>query len=140
MTTRRLLLFGLLAGVLALGPVWLLWPQPSAITRENAAKIQVGMSLAPVETIISGPPRDDSTGPTSVDLKHFNREEPLLVLTGVADRILELDASGRVRRWTSDRVMIHVLFDDGGRVTDTEAFPLVRTEESPLDMLRRWLH
>ena len=52
-TRRRLLLFGLLAGLLALGTgVWLLWPRPSAITSENAAKIQVGMTLAEVEVIL----------------------------------------------------------------------------------------
>jgi hypothetical protein len=135
---KRLLLFGLPASVVVIAVVvWLLWPR-TAITRENAAKITAGMTLAEVEAIL-GPPRDDSTGPASVDLKHFNREEPLLVLRGVADRILELDASGRVRRWTSDRVGIHVLFDAGGRVTDVEAFPLVRTQESLLDTLRRWL-
>src|SRR5260370_5738376 len=60
---RRLLLFGLLAGSLALGAgLWLLWPR-SAITRENAAKIQEEMTLAEVEAILGGPERDDSSGP-----------------------------------------------------------------------------
>jgi hypothetical protein len=55
--TRLLLLFGLPAGltVLAVG-VWLLWPR-TAITPENAAKIQVGMPLPEVEAILGGPQR-----------------------------------------------------------------------------------
>ena len=57
-TRRRLMLFGLLAGLLALGAGgWLLWPRTSAITRENAAKIKAGMSLAEVEAILGGPAR-----------------------------------------------------------------------------------
>jgi hypothetical protein len=54
-TRRRVLLFGLLAGLLALGAgVWLLWPR-TAITRENAAKIRDGMTLTEVEAILGGP-------------------------------------------------------------------------------------
>jgi outer membrane protein assembly factor BamE (lipoprotein component of BamABCDE complex) len=62
MTRRRLLLFALIAVavVLAVG-VWLLWPR-TAITRENAAKIQAGMTLAEVEAILGGPARDEMTG------------------------------------------------------------------------------
>ena len=68
---RRLLLFALLAGLLVLGVgVWLLWPR-TAITRENAGKIQVGMTLAEVEAIFGesgaatprGQARPGTTGP-----------------------------------------------------------------------------
>ena len=42
--------------------------------------------------------------------------------------------------WESDRVKVWVHFDDAGLVTDYECFPRFRrTDESPLDMLRRWL-
>jgi hypothetical protein len=53
---RRIFLFGLLAGVVAMGiGGWLLRSQPrSVITRENAAKLHVGMTLAEVETIRDG--------------------------------------------------------------------------------------
>src|SRR5438067_993746 len=52
MTRRHLLLFSLLAGLLALGvDVWLLWPR-SAVTRENFAKLRVGMTLAEVEEVL----------------------------------------------------------------------------------------
>jgi hypothetical protein len=59
-TRRRLLVFGLLATVtgLSVGGSWLLWLRPTtAITRENAAKIKEGMTLAEVEAIL-GPERN----------------------------------------------------------------------------------
>jgi hypothetical protein len=62
MTRRRLLLFGLLATIAILATVWLLWPR-TAITRENAAKIQPGITLADVEKLLGCPDRDESTGP-----------------------------------------------------------------------------
>jgi hypothetical protein len=59
--TRRLLLFAVPAGLaVALIAAWLLWPR-TAITRENAEKIQVGMTLAEVEAILGGPARDDQS-------------------------------------------------------------------------------
>ena len=62
MRIRRVLMFGLpavtLAGLLAF---WLL-PTRTAITRQNAEKIQKGMTLAEVEDILGGPPRDDGFG------------------------------------------------------------------------------
>jgi hypothetical protein len=52
--TRRLLLFGLPAALLASAiAAALLWPR-TAITRENAARIQVGMTLTQVEAILAG--------------------------------------------------------------------------------------
>jgi outer membrane protein assembly factor BamE (lipoprotein component of BamABCDE complex) len=42
--------------------IWLLWPRPSAITKENANRIQVGMTLQEVEAILGGPARDDTHG------------------------------------------------------------------------------
>jgi hypothetical protein len=140
--TRRLLLFALPAGsvvaVLALA-AWLVLPRPSAITRGNAAKIQEGMTLAEVEAILGGPARDESTGPTEIDIRALDGAERLLVRMAVADRMLEVAASGSVRRWTSDRVTVHVRFDEAARVSIAEAFPLCRTDESLLDRLRRWL-
>jgi hypothetical protein len=63
--TRRLLLFGLPAGlVAAMLAVWLLWPR-TAITRENADKIRMGMTLAEVETILGGRARNEATGTLS---------------------------------------------------------------------------
>jgi hypothetical protein len=50
---RRLLVFGLLATGMGVGG-WLLWPRPSAVTPENAAKIQLGMTRTQVEAILGG--------------------------------------------------------------------------------------
>src|ERR1700722_14790543 len=69
MSRRRLLVFGFLVVLVMLGVGGVvLWAQPrTAITRENAAKIQVGMALTEVEAILGGPARDESSGPLFVD-------------------------------------------------------------------------
>ena len=62
---KRLLLFGLLTTValIAVAPgVWLLWPH-TAITRENAEKIENGMTLADVEQLLGGHARNESDMP-----------------------------------------------------------------------------
>ncbi len=54
---RRLLPFGSAAVLLALAALaWPLWPR-TTITREHAAEIEEGMTLAEVETIMGGPAR-----------------------------------------------------------------------------------
>jgi hypothetical protein len=139
-THRRLLLFGLLAVavVLATGS-WLLWPR-TAITRENAAKIQVGMTLAEVEAILGGPARSDMTGPCVVDLDDRD-ERDLLALQQRRYILLVLAIRGedRYRLWQSDAVELFVQCDHRGRVTTCDTTPMRRAEESPIDMLRRWL-
>jgi outer membrane protein assembly factor BamE (lipoprotein component of BamABCDE complex) len=58
---RRLLLaLALLTCVLAGGVAWLLLARETAITRENAAKIENGMTQAEVEAILGGPARNDA--------------------------------------------------------------------------------
>jgi outer membrane protein assembly factor BamE (lipoprotein component of BamABCDE complex) len=59
MVNRRLLMVAVLVTLVLLGvSAWALWPrEQSAITRANAEKIQVGMTLAEVQTILGGPPR-----------------------------------------------------------------------------------
>jgi hypothetical protein len=102
---RRLLLFGLLAGLLVLGVGgWLLWPWPrsSAITAENAAKIQKGMTLAEVEAILGGPARNETTGPTFYELvRSFDKG------------ILGFDAD-LIKEWISDEVGVILVFDAEG--------------------------
>ena len=58
-TRRRLLLPSLLACLATLAVV--LWPR-TAITPENAAKIQAGMTLTEVEALLGGPARDEGMG------------------------------------------------------------------------------
>jgi hypothetical protein len=68
---RRLMLFGLLACLAALGMATglLVWSatRGTVITRENAAKIQVGMTVGEVEAILGGPARSDATGPVEFE-------------------------------------------------------------------------
>jgi hypothetical protein len=65
--SRRLLLLWIPAATAAgLAAVWLLWPR-TAITRENAEKVQLGMTLAEVEAILGGPARDQAGGSLVAD-------------------------------------------------------------------------
>jgi hypothetical protein len=134
---RRLFLaLGLLACVLAGGAAWVHWRTPTAINHENAAKIQGGMTLAEVETILGGPARDETTGPVE-------REEPPEFAPpdarGIRWRIAFADMRAGLQRWESDQARVWVHFDENGFVTDCREFQMRRVEESPLDMLRRWL-
>src|SRR5260370_13873313 len=62
MSRRRLLVFGLFVGLVAMvAGVWLLWPR-TAITRVNAAQIQEGMTRQKVEEILGGPMRIEVAG------------------------------------------------------------------------------
>src|SRR5579864_1952149 len=121
MTRRRLLLFGLFGGLLALGlGGWALWPG-SAITCGNAARIQIGMTLKEVEDILGGPARCETTGPVTngqfvADYKRGPLEEAI---------------------WISDSAFIIVRFDDGV-VGWKHCFPVHLCEE-PIEIIRRWL-
>jgi hypothetical protein len=118
-TRRRLLVFGLLAGLLVLGAsVWLLLPR-TAITRENAQKIQVGMTLAEVETILGHPAGDYRTNPQG--------PPPALVFPG----------DETVVSWYDDATSVSVVLDERGRVkhhgySDEHPEPI-------LSKVRRWL-
>jgi hypothetical protein len=113
MVARSRLLFVLLAGcgVFGMLAAWLLWPR-TEITRENAAKIQHGMTLADVELILGGPPR--SEGNSGV----------FLAMSGPAP----MD-------WESHDVLIQIWFGTDGRVIGVQAFP----SENPEADVRRWL-
>jgi len=139
MTRRRVLLLGSVAVVTAL-LVWVVWPTPSAINRENAKQIAEGMSLSEVEALLGGPSRNDATRPISVDMP---RESP-------AQKTAADDTQGRialytevarqrhnVRVWQSDSAFVMVRFEDG-KVCAQTCFPLRPAPETPLAMLRRW--
>jgi hypothetical protein len=143
-TRRRLLVFGLLAGLLALGVGgWLVWSR-TAITRENAAKITEGMTLAEVEAILGGPERDESTRPTALDA------DPRLAgpggnkTVGFAWDFGPAFTDGRPmdarKMWATDYLMLVVDFDAGGKVTGKRDAATHPVQESMLDKLRRWLH
>jgi hypothetical protein len=132
---KRLLLFGLSALLVAVAVgAWLLTPR-TAITRENAAKIQVRMSLAEVESIFGGPARDETTGPGAMDAGDGSSTlwlDDVCVLNAFSD-------PPRPHVWKSDRVLSLVWVDDEMRVANFIAFPQQRAAERPIDTIRRWL-
>jgi len=65
---RLLILFTLLAGLMVAAVfAAMVRPRPSAITRDNEARIHKGMTVDKLEAIFGGSPRDESTGPTDFD-------------------------------------------------------------------------
>jgi hypothetical protein len=135
--TRRLLI-GLPVALVVLGVViaWLFWPR-TAITRENAARIQMGMTLAEVEAILGGPARDDSSGPRIKEGDPPEAAESSIFLFQLA--VSGVRVQHPCKLWESDRVLIRVDFDDvEKRVTGTDFLPVHRRHESPLDLVRRW--
>jgi hypothetical protein len=145
--TRRLLLFGLPAGVaVALAAGWLLWPH-TAITAGNAAKIQKGMTLAEVEAILGGPPRDESTVPLVVTLPkedgnaldHGDAEISLVLWRAAAADGAAAAGAVVPRQWVTNRLLVAVYFDADGRVLEVHCLPTRRADETLLDRLRRWL-
>jgi hypothetical protein len=119
--SRRLVLFGLPAGLAVLAfAAWLLWPR-TAITRENAAKIQQGMTLAEVQAVLGEPadPRGEDSALWPDDV---------------------IPAGSRLvvgRFWVGDDVLVVVAFDRGGRVEAVRV--LGRARVTLADRLRRWL-
>jgi hypothetical protein len=142
--TRRLLLLGLPAIVaVALVTAWLLWPR-MAITRENAAKVQLGLTLAEAEVILGGPARDETTGPVNLDPAATSDAVEQAWVTEKVVRVWEdaldrQDDTPRSLWWKSNNVALRVRFDPQGCVSESLAFPMRRVDESPLAMLHRWL-
>jgi hypothetical protein len=133
----RLLLFALPGALVAtMLAAWVLWPR-TAITRENAAKIQPGMTLAEVEAILGGPARDEAMGPLVLDQNGARPDAEAMLdeLHFVLGRL----GSPPLLQWQSNQVAIVLQFDAAGRVTECHTLPLCRGDESPLDRLRRWL-
>jgi hypothetical protein len=126
------LLVGLPAALLLFGVgAWLLYPR-SAITRANAEKIREGMTLAEVEAILGGPPRDDSTGLLTGDNNPDGTGSTIWIWPAPMPNSPALE-------WVSDHVAVRVHFDDAGRAESVSRIPLCRAEEGLLDRFRRWL-
>src|SRR5438132_9649603 len=127
MSRRRLLLFAVMAVVvvLAVGP-WLPWPR-TAITLENAAKIQIGMMLAEAEAILGGPARDESTDLDIVVQPNENEDDPEVVIR-VRTWLEYARAAGQVEvevyHWGSDRAIVVVILGDAGRVQHSHSGPV----------------
>jgi hypothetical protein len=143
--TRRALLLGLAAAV-ALVAAWLLWPR-TAITRENGAKIREGMALAEVEAILGGPARNEAGGTVildeDADVPAGDQRAAIVAQRWRLwqDAWIELRDRGAAERplqWGSDWVVITIHLDGEGRVADCTCLPVRRTDEGPLEFLRRW--
>jgi hypothetical protein len=133
---RRKLVLALagLAVVVAAGVV-VLWPRPpSRITRENYARVRVGMNRTEVYAIL-GPAGDDRTGPVEY--------------SGVAIHGNELGPAPFEGRnfafWLSDQAYIVVIFDEDERVQKVPYCLSAgrRISQGPLDNLlwrakRQW--
>jgi hypothetical protein len=135
---RRLLLLGLTTLTVLALCACLLRPR-TAITRENAERIRAGMTIAEVEALLGGPPRDDSTGPVvaEVDPEHGILEEKRLTFYTAR---WTPERPNVIVQWQSDEVNISVAFTAEGRVDGSGYLRLHRVQESPLDRLSRWLH
>jgi len=115
--TRRRLLFGLLAAVVALAVVVMLWP-PSAINRENKSKLRHGMTQAEVEAILGGPARDEVGG------------KPPRFLVKIPENQKE---------WIGPECKITVVFNEDGRAGAISSENVSVPPEAMLEKFRRWL-
>jgi hypothetical protein len=118
---RRIIAFACIAvlGITAAG-VWLLWPRPTAITSENAERIQFGMTLQEVEAILGGPARDETDGRGGA-------------VFPVSDMVIRHWSSWKGREYT-----VLIAFENG-RVEDKMCATTFLREETLLQMARRWL-
>jgi hypothetical protein len=139
MTRRRLFAIACIVALAACAiGLWLLWPAPSAITRENAAKIKDGMTRAEVEAILGGPARDETTGPIDIDTTtHEDADVEGMHMLMLARVFLADEHPSLV--WRSDYVIIRMRLDADGVVSVCRVVPVCREPESPLDRIRRWL-
>ena len=130
-TRRRLLLFGVLAGLLAMAASnWLFWPR-TAITRENAAHIREGMTRQEVEAILGGPQRIEVAGTVTTTGSGTSRRV----------HVLKPGVYREMPFWVSAEAWILVSFDENQRVCagGIECRSVVCDAETPLDKMRRWL-
>jgi hypothetical protein len=142
MNRRRSLVLSLAVVVVGLSAgVWLLWPR-TAITRENAARIQKGMTRVEVLTILGGPPRDESNGRMGLDDPDEDNAEEMRherLRQWIDSRLrADFDPDGGPRaKWQSNQVVIYIWWDEAGTVEDCDVFPLRRAPEGPLAMFCR---
>jgi hypothetical protein len=130
MTRKRWALLLMLVACVGVFGAWLLWPR-TAITRQNADKIQVGMTLAEVEAILGGPSRNEANGPLLAD---GDEDESWVDLVDLANLV----NSDSTVCWTSNEILIMVSLDPAQKVEQTESFPAHRRSENMMDTFRRW--
>jgi hypothetical protein len=140
MTRRRLLVFGLLVSMLALRAGVLVLRPRTAITRENAAKVRVGLTLEEVYKILGGRERDERTGAIYPDIETCDdcvgAPVEFLFSSGQRDNI-EVHRIRMNRFWSSDSVIFGVYVNSDNRVAATFSVYVHRTGADA--SLRRWL-
>jgi hypothetical protein len=133
---RRFLFLSLAAvvAVLAVG-LWLLWPG-TAITRENAERIEEGMTLADVEAILGGPARNESDLPENFIHDAFIPKGFINASFANGDR--HETQPYAEKRWASSGCVVIVDFDGSWRVIRHCSADL-NVDRSLFDKLRRRL-
>jgi hypothetical protein len=143
---------GLLIGCIAAAIVCYATAEPqSPINGENAARIQVGMTLAEVEQLLGGPARDESSGKLasvcdesefSELTVHFFKHPPVFCSAGMTIFLNNgKEAHSFPILWVSDRLIVRVFLDTEGHVEFSESMPVFCADEHPIRALvRRWLH
>jgi hypothetical protein len=144
---RRKLLATLAAGMVLAGvAVFVLWPRPDRITRENFDRITKGMSRAEVHALL-GPPGDYRTVETEVAVEHAGD----FVYSARVARVFErfpisiLGPEEEYESWLGNAGDICVFYGPDG-VSSEEFATVDRVEKSVLDGLlwrakrqwRRW--
>lgn len=145
MPRRRLTLVAVFALLVLVGiGAWLLWPPSTMITRANADSIRAGMTIAEVEEILGGPPRDESTGPVigeEADISGVIDKQPLWFIEGQRFRPEAFKGlppgAALPLQWQSNEANVTVAFTADGRVSGAGYLPVHR--ETPLEWLRRKL-
>jgi hypothetical protein len=133
---RRRKLLVVLAGLAVMGAAGagVVVLRPHRVTRENAARLHPGMTLADV-TAILGPPGDYTTGQTAPDPDEKAYKKSLSF--GQPD-----DLSSKWKEWNSDEVWIRALFGPDETVVAAHIAPMERLYRGPADLLRggvlRW--
>jgi hypothetical protein len=134
MRRRKLLVAVGLAVLVAVG-VFVLWPRPNRITRENFDRIKEGLNSTEVEAIL-GPPGDYTTGPLQHvpwhGLSIFSGEPPPIDDYVLSSRWYDGD---EVVQWRSDNAIFYVYFGSSGRVHTKCLSYVGRIDQSPLDNL-----
>jgi hypothetical protein len=121
---RRKLVAAVLAGLVGVW-VFLQWPQPQRVTRENGARIRLGMHIDQVRGIL-GPPGDYSTGPELAD------GSPSAAL-GFGR--FTSSASNRTDVWVSDSAQVRVKWDGDDMSFLVMYTPMTRVRQPFLDNL-----
>jgi hypothetical protein len=122
--------------VCAIIVIWYCKRDYSLINAVSFGRVKPGMTLSEVEAVLGGPTRDESTGPTQIDLpESATREEIAAARQMLAD--CSKPRPGTLV-WRANTAVGQVEFDHNLRVTGAAWLPVRRARE--LDILDRLCH